>query len=241
MSHQLYKSRFHLGHRAAQVLEAILFVFVVATLAGHAQTFQVLHNFTGALDGANPWAGLTFDAAGNLYGVAQGGGNGQCMFYGTTGCGTAFRLTRKNGAWTLAPLYSFKGGNDGEFPVAGLTLSSNGILYGTTLGGGAGSCTFYDSSGCGAIFSVKPTPTRPATPLSPWLENVLYSFSGGGDGANPSTGGLIFDKAGNLYGTTAFGGAFGNGVVFELSPSGNGWTQTVLYNFTGGADGGSPF
>ena len=220
---------------------ALLLVFVVATLAGQAQTFQVLHNFTGSLDGANPWAGLTFDVAGNLYGVAQGGGNGPCTFYGTAGCGTAFKLTRKNGAWTFAPLYSFKGGKDGEFPVAGLTIASTGVLYGTSLGGGAGACTFYNSSGCGTIFSVKPTPTRPPTPLSPWVENVLYSFTGGADGANPAIGGVIFDQAGNLYGTTAFGGTYGLGVVFELSPSGNSWTQTVLYSFTGGNDGISPY
>ena len=107
---------------------AILFVLEVATLAAQAQTYQVIHNFTGGLDGANPWAGLTIDAGGNLYGVAGGGGNGSCVFYGTTGCGTAFKLTSKNGTWVFAPLYNFRGGSDGEFPVAAMTIGPNGSL-----------------------------------------------------------------------------------------------------------------
>ena len=178
---------------------------------------------------------------GNLYGVAGGGGSGSCVFYGTSGCGTAFKLTPKNGNWIFAPLYSFRGGSDGEFPVAAMTIGPNGSLYGTTAGGGEGLCTFYQSTGCGTVFNLKPTPTRPPTPLTPWLENVLYPFTGGADGANPSVGNLIFDQAGNLYGTTSSGGAFGQGVVFELSLSGGNWTKTVLYNFAGGNDGSSPF
>ena len=170
MSHQVHKSDFHLSLRAAATIVAILFVFDVATPAAQAQTYQVIHNFTGGLDGANPWAGLTMDIAGNLYGVAEGGGNGSCAFYGTSGCGAAFKLTRKNGNWTFAPLYSFHGGSDGEFPVAALTIGSNGSLYGATAGGGQGTCTFYQSAGCGTVFNVKPTPTRPPTPLSPWLK-----------------------------------------------------------------------
>src|SRR3974377_1084009 len=118
MFHQLQKSDFHLNSRAATAILAILFVLEVVTPAAQAQTYQVIHNFTGGLDGANPWAGLTMDIGGNLYGVAEGGGNGPCVFYGASGCGTAFRLTRKSGAWTFDPLYSFHGGSDGEFPVA---------------------------------------------------------------------------------------------------------------------------
>ena len=182
MSYQLRRSEFRLNLCVAATIVAMLFVLDVAMPA---QTYQVIHNFTGGLDGANPWAGLTMDIGGNLYGVAEGGGNGSCVFYGTSGCGTAFRLTRKNGSWTFAPLYSFHGGSDGAFPVAALTIGANGSLYGTTAGGGQGTCTFYQSTGCGTVFNVKPTPTRPPTPLSPWLENVLYPFTGGTDGANP--------------------------------------------------------
>ncbi len=240
MSRQPDKSNFHLNLRAAATIVVMLFVLIVIP-AAKAQTYQVLHNFTGGIDGANPWAGLTVDAGGNLYGVAQGGGNGSCVFYGTSGCGTAFKLTRKNGSWVVAPLYSFRGGTDGEFPVAALTIGSNGSLYGTTAGGGQGTCSFYQSTGCGTVFNLKPTPTRPPTPLSPWLENLLYAFTGVPDGANANFGNLIFDQAGNLYGTTANGGAFGFGAVFELSPSGSGWTETILYNFTGSNDGISPY
>ncbi|MGO9516897.1 MAG: choice-of-anchor tandem repeat GloVer-containing protein, partial [Candidatus Korobacteraceae bacterium] len=241
MSHQLRKTDFQLNFRAAARAVAILFVLNVATMAVQAQTYQVIHNFTGGLDGANPWAGLTIDVGGNLYGVAGGGGNGSCAFYGTSGCGTAFKLTSKNGTWVFAPLYSFHGGSDGEFPVAAMTIGSNGSLYGTTAGGGQGTCTFNPSTGCGTVFNLKPTPTRPPTPLTPWLENLLYPFTGGGDGANPNVGNLIFDQAGNLYGTATFGGASGLGVVFELSPSNGGWTETVLYSFAGGNDGNSPY
>lgn len=206
LSHQLCKSNFHLNVRAAATIMALLFVLDVAMPDACAQTYRVLHNFTGGLDGANPWAGLTMDAGGNLYGIAAGGGSGSCVFNGTAGCGEAFKLTSKGGNWTFAPLYSFQGGNDGEFPVAAMTIGSNGSLYGTTAGGGGGSCAFNQSTGCGTVFNLKPTPTRPPTPLSPWLENVLYAFTGGGDGANPNLGNVVFDQEGNLYGTTFSGG-----------------------------------
>ena len=240
MFHQLYKLRSRIS-RAAAARVVILCLVGFAASAARGQTYQVIHNFTGGVDGANPWAGLTIDAGGHLYGLAEGGGNGTCVFYGTSGCGTAFKLTLKNGGWVFAPLYSFRGRSDGEFPVAAMTIGPNGSLYGTTAGGGEGTCTFYQSTGCGTVFNLKPTPTRPPTPLTPWLENVLHLFTGVADGATPVVGNLIFDKAGNLYGTTAYGGAFGQGVVFELSPSGSGWTETVLYSFAGGNDGGAPY
>ena len=206
-----------------------------------AQTFSVIHNFTGGLDGANPWAGLTMDHAGSLYGVAAGGGNGSCEFYGTPGCGTAFKLAFKNGGWVMMPLYSFRGGSDGAFGVAAMTFGPNGSLYGTTAGGGQGSCAFYVSTGCGTVFNLTPTASFPRTPLTPWLETVLYRFTGGGDGGNPVLGNLIFDQAGNMYGTTNYGGASGNGAVYKLSRSGGGWTESVIYSFAGGNDGAFPF
>jgi uncharacterized repeat protein (TIGR03803 family) len=102
-----------------------------------------------------------------------------------------------------------------------------GNLYGTTNYGGA--------YGWGVVFKLAPNPD------GTWTERVLHSFTGGADGAHPTNAGLIFDANGNLYGTTAAGGADGQGVVFELAPSPDGtWTESVLYSFTGGADGGYP-
>jgi uncharacterized repeat protein (TIGR03803 family) len=206
-----------------------------------AQTFQVIHNFTGNKDGANPWAGLTMDRAGNFYGITEGGGTGTCVFYGTSGCGTAYRLTHDPGGWVIAPLYQFQGGTDGEFPIATLTIGPNGSLYGTTTGGGMGTCTYSGSTGCGTVFNLLPPATSPKTVFPTWLERILYRFTGGSDGANPNIGNLIFDHAGNMYGTTEYGGANNFGAVFELSPSGGGWTETVLYSFAGGDDGAYAF
>src|SRR5208283_451746 len=106
MSHLSEKFNLQLSLRAAISTLAIVFVLTVVLQGAQAQTYQVIHNFTGGLDGANPWAGLTVDRNGSLYGIAEGGGNGSCVFYGTSGCGTVFKLTRKNGNWTFAPLYS---------------------------------------------------------------------------------------------------------------------------------------
>jgi uncharacterized repeat protein (TIGR03803 family) len=130
-------------------------------------------------------------------------------------------------------IYSFTGGADGAVPVSDLTIDSAGNLYGTTLyGGNLTAC----SSGCGTVFELEHTRTG-------WQEHVLYSFAGyPQDGALPEAG-LIFDKAGNLYGTTAAGGAGcqgGCGTVFELKRTRDGWKEEVLYNFTGGNDGASP-
>jgi uncharacterized repeat protein (TIGR03803 family) len=135
-------------------------------------------------------------------------------------------------------LHSFQGGNDGRTPEASLIVDSNGNLYGTTPEGGA--------SGYGTVFEVSP----PATRHGDWNETVLYSFKGGSDGINPYAS-LFMDSGGNLYGTTWEGGgaeyvggsASGYGTVFELSPpatAGSSWTETVLYAFAGGRDGGNP-
>jgi uncharacterized repeat protein (TIGR03803 family) len=204
-------------------------------------TFAVLHNFTGGLDGANPWAGLTPDASGNFYGIAAGGGTGSCTFYGQSGCGTAFRLKHTNGAWTFGPLYSFEGGMDGEFPIRAVTIGSNGSVYAATAGGGEGSCTFdSESNGCGTVVNLTPLPTFAKTPLTPWLEKLLYRFAGQPDGGVATTT-LIFDHNGNLYGTSDHGGTSNDGAVFELSPSGGGnYTETILYSFLGGTDGSHP-
>jgi uncharacterized repeat protein (TIGR03803 family) len=205
-----------------------------------ALTYSVLHNFTGGRDGSNPFAGLTRDTAGNLYGTAGAGGTGECSYDNLTGCGTVFKLTHVNGAWTFNPLYEFQGGTDGEFPARPITIGPNASLYGATIGGGEGSCSFDGATGCGIVYNIVPPISFPRSPLTPWTEKLLYRFTGGSDGGIGFTS-LIFDHAGNIYGTTVNGGANGFGTVFELAPAGGGnYTESVLYSFAGGSDGQNP-
>jgi uncharacterized repeat protein (TIGR03803 family) len=184
----------------------------------------VLHTFKGGTDGAEPSAGLIRDAEGNFYGTTVSGGGGQCWHY-ATGCGTVFKLDT-SGKETV--LYSFTGGNDGNFPMAALLRDAEGNLYGTTSSGGE-TCDL--DGGCGTVFKVDTTGTK----------TVLYRFTGGSDGAGPVSS-LVRDAKGNLYGTAEYGGIpchgiGGCGVVFKLSKTG---TLTVLHSFTGGANGSYP-
>jgi uncharacterized repeat protein (TIGR03803 family) len=198
--------------------------------AGTANNFKVLHNFSASGDGALPMGPLSIDQAGNLYGTAQQGGSGN---------GTVFRLRQVQSNWVLNPLYSFSGSNDGADPVAGVTIGPNGILYGTTY--------WQGSDGFGTVFRLKPPPQAPRSALGGWSETVLQSFAGGnGDYANGTYpyGNLVFDQAGNLYGTTLTGGNYINccGVVFQLTPNGaGGWTEKILYSFRSGNDGANPY
>jgi uncharacterized repeat protein (TIGR03803 family) len=171
----------------------------------------VLYTFTGGADGRNPYGGLILDSTGNLYGTTVNGGSGY---------GVVFKL---DPAGQETVLYTFTGGADGCNPYAGLIFDSAGNLYGTTQFGGSGQGT----AGFGVVFEVSPA----------GQETVLYTFTGGADGGNP-VGGLIFDSAGNLYGTGSGGYTVAWGVVFELNTAGQ---ETVLYTFTGGADGGLPY
>jgi uncharacterized repeat protein (TIGR03803 family) len=182
--------------------------------AGAANNFKILHNFSAAGDGALPMGPVSIDQAGNLYGTAQQGGSGN---------GMVFRLKQAQSDWVLNPLYTFTGGNDGAYPVAGVTIGPNGILYGTAY--------WQGSNDLGTVFSLRPAPQAPKTPLGGWSETVLHTFTGGNDGVYPYSN-LIFDGAGNLYGTTLAGGKGGGGVVFQLTPKqGGGWTENVLYGF----------
>ena len=185
-------------------------------------TKTVLHSFTGYPDGNWPWAGLVRDAAGNFYGTTTSGGTG-CATYG---CGTVFKLD-PNGVETV--LYSFAGGvDDGRSPQAELIRDAAGNLYGTTYAGGGGVCP----NGCGTVFKLDMAGT----------ETVLHRFRKNPDARSPAAG-LIRDAAGNLYGTTYYGGgghscSDGCGTVFQLDPSG---TATLLYSFTGRTDGKFPY
>jgi uncharacterized repeat protein (TIGR03803 family) len=215
---------------------SIVAATIVFTQSAQAQMFTVLHNFTGGQDGANPIAGLTMDRAGNFYGTTTYGGN--------SGYGTVYKLIRKGSAWTFNPLYSFTGGADGRFPSGRVTIGSDGSLYGLTERGGENGCV--QAGGCGVVFNLRPPARACKTTLCPWMETVLYRFSGNSDGWSP-LGDLIFDETGNLYGIASAGGYYGGacssagyGVVFELIPSHGNWTQSVLYTFTDGNDGADP-
>jgi uncharacterized repeat protein (TIGR03803 family) len=175
-------------------------------------TETVLHSFNSATDGGLPLGGVIMDKKGNLYGTAEIGGSSSCSGFG---CGTVYELAA-NGTFTV--LHAFGAGTDGQYPNAGVIEDKAGNLYGTTSDGG--------TSGSGTVFKV----TRGGA------ETVLYSFSGGIDGANPN-GALVSDASGNLYGSTFGGGDYGQGVVFKVTPAG---TESVLYAFTGGDDGSYP-
>jgi uncharacterized repeat protein (TIGR03803 family) len=174
-----------------------------------------LYSFKGNEDGAGVAAGVIFDKAGSLYGTTSEGG---------TGYGNVFTLARVNGRWKEQVLYRFTGGSDGGTPYAGLTFDRADNIYGTTFYGG--------TAGYGTVFKL-------ALSKKHWRESVLHSFTAGSDGGFPYYGTLLFDKAGNLYGTTLVGGCCADGVAFELSPSKAQWKETVLYSFSG-EDGCEP-
>ena len=171
----------------------------------------VLHSFTNSPDGAGPDAGLVRDKVGNFYGTTHGGG--------AFGYGTVFKLDA-TGEETVLHSFTY---SDGAFPDAGLIRDEAGNLYGTTSGGGL-VCGLH---GCGTVFKVDPSGN----------ETVLHSFTNTPDGAGPYAS-LVRDKAGNLYGTTLNGGAFGPGTVFKVDTSGN---ETVLHSFTNSPDGAGPY
>jgi uncharacterized repeat protein (TIGR03803 family) len=182
---------------------------------------KVLHAFTGK-DGGSPLASLVFDGGDNLYGTTEW----DSVYSG----GTVFELAHdSNGGWTEHVLHRFSRGNDGGNPVAGLILNAAGHLYGTTEFGG-----HCGESSCGVVFEL----TR--TSNGRWTEHVLHNFTGGVDGSVPIAG-VIFDPAGNLYGTASEGGVYRQGTVFELTADSDGkWTEHVLHQFTPGKGAGAP-
>jgi uncharacterized repeat protein (TIGR03803 family) len=248
----------------AITLAAVLGLGLCAAQRAEAQTFTLLHTFTGAPDGAVPVAGLVQDPAGNLYGTTQQGGitGGVCANSGLNGCGTVFKVD-PSGNETV--LYRFTGGTDGQFPSAGLVLDSAGNFYGTTQYGGP--VTAACGIGCGTVFKLDPSgptlttlhnigssgglvmdgagilygsTTEGIFKLDPATRVFTVLDSSAGSGAT-----LALDPAGNLYGTTEFGG-LGNsvclnkscGTVFELDTA---HTYTTLYSFTAvGDDGYNP-
>lgn len=234
----------------------------------------VLYSFTGGADGGEPYKGVTLDSQGNLYGTAVTGGSGSCE----GGCGVVFKLTNSNGVWTQTVIHAFKGA-DGSGPGSPVAVDKFGNVFGTTPTGG--------TYGMGTLYLIQPSGSN-------WKFRVIHTFTGGADGGGGSAGrllidpsgnlfgvctaggvnglgtvyevsrvngqiqfttlyafkdtpdgalpysGLVFDKSGNLYGTTYYAGANDLGTVYMLSKNSGTWTESVLYSFQGGADGGSP-
>jgi uncharacterized repeat protein (TIGR03803 family) len=189
-----------------------------------------LYSFAAGNDGAGPEGRVSLAKDGTLYGTTNWGGGNGCV--ANLGCGTVFHLTPAPSApksvlapWNETVLYRFAGGNDGASPEGDLTFDQSGNIYGTTLHGGG-------SNDRGTVYEL-------IQAGGGWTETVLYSGDVSSDGGTPS-GGVIFDKAGNLYGVSTDGGPAFWGTVYELSRSGSSWTEQTLYSFTGGNDGGDP-
>jgi uncharacterized repeat protein (TIGR03803 family) len=200
--------------------------------SGSGWTFDSLYKFTGRSDGAPPSSRVVFGPDGALYGTATYGGDASCNpgFYG---CGLVYRLNPQPTfcrnvlcPWVQTSAFTFQHyPSQGQFPSGDLIFDAQGNLYGTTIFGGNNSCG--DGEGCGTVFEL----TRSG---GSWAESVLYAFTI--PLAYPSWG-VIADHSGNLYGNlTGYGGGF-DGAVFQLTPSGSGWTENTLYEFDNNQDG----
>ncbi len=251
--------------------DGTIFQLAASHTPGGTWTLNVLHSFVANTDGNYSLGSLVFDKMGNLYGPA--------LFGGQFGGGTVFQLAApatQNGTWTLNVLHSFQGVNDGIDPDGALIIDNKGVLYGTTNGGTVfdevppppgqtdwtfgvlhtfnyvlglsggvipgkkgvlyGATALGGSANEGTVFQLMPPRTRGGA----WTETTLYEFAGGSDGGFPLND-LALDKAGNLYGTAANGGASGRGTVFKLTPTQHGfWNKISLHDFVGGRDGSGP-
>ncbi len=208
------------------IVAAIVWMMALA-LPSQAQTFTVLHTFTGGQDGAAP-GGLTLDEAGNLYGVTEHGAINYYECY--AGCGTTFKLTHKGASWLLSTLYAFTGNGDGGQPWEPVSFGPDGALYGVTG---------EIENNQGTVFRLQPPVATCRSSACPWTETVLFSTPGGFTGIDPLAP-LIFDSAGNIYGAMEGGGRDHQGYAYELVKS-DGWRQQVLHQFTGEQEGGTPW
>ena len=188
------------------------------TNSGGTWTQSVIHTFTGGSDGSGPGSPVSIDKQGNVYGTTPTGG--------ANGIGVVYQLRPDaSGEWKLRVIHTFTGGNDGGGGSASrLLIDAAGNLYGV--------CTVGGANGFGTVFEMSPTQGK-------WQFATLYAFKDSPDGALPY-GGLIFDKAGNLYGTTYYAGVYDLGTVYKLTHKNGTWSESVLYSFKGGADGASP-
>lgn len=200
---------------------ALTFLLLYAMTVS-AQTFQVIHSFTGGGDGFQPFAGLTLDQGGNLYGTTT-----QYVL------GTVFEMKHRNGSWIFSTLYQFDIGR--YIPQGRVVQGPGGALYGTTNVGGSDNCFEF---GCGTVYAVRPPQTICRAISCPWSPNFV-EFNGT-NGYEPGFVDPAFDAAGNMYVTTTGGGVYGAGNVVQLTRSGGQWTPTSIHDFDG-TDGNSPY
>lgn len=188
------------------------------TKSGETWTQRVIHAFSGGADGSGPGSRVAVDKRGNVYGMTPTGG--------ANGLGVIYLLRpRSSGGYALRVIHTFTGGSDGSSGSAGKLVLRGGRIFGAATTGG--------NHGSGTVFQLTPTQT------GEWDFRTLYSFADAPDGVFPY-GALLFDAAGNIYGTTYYGGTNGLGAVYKLSPTLSGeWYETVIYSFQPGNDGNS--
>ena len=186
--------------------------------SGGVWTQTVIHTFTGGNDGSGPGSPVAIDKQGNVYGTTPTGG--------ANGMGVVYQLRPgATGGWTLRVIHTFTGGSDGGGGSASrLMIDATGNLYGV--------CTVGGTNGFGTVYKMSSVQGK-------WQFTTLYAFKDQPDGALPY-GGVISDKAGNLYGTTYYAGVHDLGTVYKLTHGNGTWTESVLYSFKGGTDGASP-
>lgn len=200
--------------------------------------YSVVHFFTNGKDGGRPSSGVVVDGAGNIFtSASQGGSTTNCG----PGCGTLDEFSPSGAGYKLRVIHTFTGVQDGSYPVGGLLLDSSGNIYSPVQEGGHKTGVCHSAGGCGVVLKLTPNSSGGYTP------SIAYSFTGGADGYGPVSN-LTVNPSGGLYGA-AYGapsGAPANcfgpcGFIYKLTPSGTGtWSESVVYAFTGGADGGAP-
>ncbi len=229
----LYGTTFEGGGTGSQeCFDSCGTVFKLAP-SGSGYVESILYGFKGGKDGASPYAGLVADAHGDLFGTTLYGGGSPSTSYGTV-----FELVPSASTYTEKVLYRFAGAPaDGANPYAGLVLDAKGNLFGTTLSGGSGTCSFGSAGpGCGTVYELSRTG-------SVYSERVIHDFTGDPDGDAPYAA-PILRKDGSLVGTTTAGGDVcwaGCGTVFSLTPMGKRYAERILYMFKDGKNGGYPY
>lgn len=204
--------------RVRNILLASALGALIAPSAAGASNFEIIHDFTGGKDGGIPGYTLAADDTGHFFGTASSGGSG---------AGVVFELSKKKSAWEVKPLYDFSD-TDGQ-PGWGVTLSGGAIYtnahYASVLGGP-----------CGSALQLSP---KAGAARAKETETLMHTYVKSQDGC--PTGNLTVDPSGNVFGVTQDGGANGWGSIVEFVPSDSGWTENILYSFTGGGDGGAPY